>query len=58
MSYLSREQAARAAKRKGWVSFTTFFDRKVSAWYNKEVGKPLPPEALEWEKADFVNHVE
>jgi len=58
MSYLYRDHAARAAKSKSWPGFITFFDRKVSQWYNREVATPFPPELLAWEKTDFVHHVE
>lgn len=56
MSYLSRSMAANAAMRKGWKSYTTYFDRQVQVWYNKEVNLDNP--AKEWEKHDFVHHVE
>lgn len=58
MSYLSRSSAAIAAQRKWPGAFMTWFDSKVSAWYNKEIMKTLPDEALAWEKTDFVHHVE
>lgn len=59
MSYLTRSGAARAAQKKGWKSFTCFFDKKVNAWYNREVLLTNP--AVEWfeeTKPDFVHHVE
>ncbi len=56
MSYLSRSSAANAAIRKGWKSYTTYFDKKMQVWYNREVNLNNP--AIEWEKHDFVHHVE
>lgn len=58
MSYLARSSAAIAAKRKWPGAFMTWFDSKVSAWYSKEIMKPLSEDALAWEKQDFVHHVE
>lgn len=58
-SYLSRSQAARAAKRNhNWVGFLTFFDQKMQVWYNREVQLPIPDAALALEKFDFIHHVE
>ena len=56
MSFLSRSSAANAGMRKGWRSYTTTFDKQVQAWYVKEVNLDNP--AIEWEKHDFVHHVE
>lgn len=59
MSYMSRSQAARAAKKNhNWVGFMTYFDRTVQVWYNREVQLPIPDAVLTLEKLDFVHHIE
>lgn len=57
LSYMSRSSAAKAAAKK-WKYFTTYFDKQMQAWYNREVTLPLPEKAEAFAKYDFVHHVE